>query len=127
MSTAESQPLAPLIEAVKAAQSWFLAEPVSYLLIGGIAASILGRPRMTRDVDAVVWEGKVIEPRGGLWSHPLQCKAYGADNITVCEVAWRLHSLYAPLSRAYNLRGRFGPAPAGEWPSQGGTVNQVRP
>lgn len=59
MSTAESQPLAPLIEAVKAAQSWFLAEPVSYLLIGGIAASILGRPRMTRDVDAVVWLDEV--------------------------------------------------------------------
>jgi hypothetical protein len=34
--------------------SWLTAENVRGAIIGGVAASVLGRPRMTRDVDAVV-------------------------------------------------------------------------
>ncbi len=34
--------------------AWFAAPKTQYLLIGGAAASLLGRPRTTRDVDAVV-------------------------------------------------------------------------
>ena len=34
--------------------NWLRAQKVSGLIIGGIAASILGRPRLTRDVDVLI-------------------------------------------------------------------------
>ena len=33
---------------------WLQAENVSGLIIGGVAASLLGRPRFTQDVDALI-------------------------------------------------------------------------
>lgn len=33
---------------------WFGAEKIRGVIVGGVAASILGRPRMTRDVDALI-------------------------------------------------------------------------
>jgi hypothetical protein len=35
--------------------NWFSAESTRAVVIGGVAASILGRPRMTADVDALVF------------------------------------------------------------------------
>lgn len=46
--------VAPLRTALRDLVGWFMAEDVRGIVIGGVAASLLGRPRMTRDVDAVV-------------------------------------------------------------------------
>ena len=35
--------------------AWLEASGVEGVLIGGVASSILGRPRTTRDIDALVW------------------------------------------------------------------------
>lgn len=48
-------PLHPLEAAIKALLAWFRAEHIKGMIIGGVAASLLGRPRATRDVDALVW------------------------------------------------------------------------
>lgn len=52
---ADSSPLSPLKTTIIALLQWFHAERVRGMIIGGVAASLLGRPRMTRDVDAMVW------------------------------------------------------------------------
>jgi len=54
----EAKALAPLREALSALVSLLRAEQVSGILIGGVAASLLGRPRFTRDVDAMVLLGE---------------------------------------------------------------------
>lgn len=46
--------LAPLLAALKDLNTWFQVEKIQGIVIGGVAASILGRPRVTRDVDAMV-------------------------------------------------------------------------
>jgi hypothetical protein len=46
--------LQPLASALGALAAWFEAEAIRGAIVGGVAASLLGRPRMTRDVDAVV-------------------------------------------------------------------------
>ncbi len=51
---AESDPLAPLLEVLRGFKSWLEGCHVNGVIIGGIAASILGRPRATRDVDALI-------------------------------------------------------------------------
>ena len=60
--SAESKPehLAPLLAALGDLSAWLLAKKVPGAVIGGVAASLLGRPRLTRDVDAMVLldEGK---------------------------------------------------------------------
>jgi hypothetical protein len=50
-----NSPLHPLESAIKALLAWFRAEHIKGMIIGGVAASLLGRPRATRDVDALVW------------------------------------------------------------------------
>jgi hypothetical protein len=48
---------------------WITAEEIPGVVIGGVAASLLGRPRLTRDVDAIVlgdelgWEAVVESAR----------------------------------------------------------------
>ena len=49
----ESHPLVALLEALKAAIEWLEDCGVSGAVVGGIAASIYGRPRATRDIDIV--------------------------------------------------------------------------
>jgi len=55
--------LVPLLSALHDLAAWLKATQVEGLIIGGVAASILGRPRATRDVDALVlmdekkWDG----------------------------------------------------------------------
>ncbi len=46
--------LVPLLSVLRDLVAWLKAKRVQGLIIGGVAASILGRPRVTRDVDALV-------------------------------------------------------------------------
>ena len=56
-------PLAPLLGALEDLLAWFEGQSVAGIVIGGVAASILGRPRTTADIDALVlldeesWDG----------------------------------------------------------------------
>ncbi len=50
----DAEPLAPLLAALGDLVAWLQAAQVSGVVIGGVAASLLGRPRVTRDVDALV-------------------------------------------------------------------------
>jgi hypothetical protein len=43
-----------LVPALKAVMQWLTSEHVAGAIIGGVAASIRGRPRYTKDVDAVI-------------------------------------------------------------------------
>ena len=51
---AESDTLAPLINALRDLMNWFETEHINGMVIGGVAASLLGRPRITRDVDILI-------------------------------------------------------------------------
>ena len=46
--------LVPLLSVLRDLVAWLKAKRVQGLIIGGVAASILGRPRVTRDIDALV-------------------------------------------------------------------------
>lgn len=46
--------LVPLTRAIRALLGWLRSTKAPGVIIGGVAASLLGRPRMTGDVDAVV-------------------------------------------------------------------------
>ena len=48
-----AQTLAPLLAAIRAAFDWLGAGGVDAAVVGGVAASIHGRPRVTKDVDLV--------------------------------------------------------------------------
>jgi hypothetical protein len=47
-------PLAPLLAALRDLLAWLESARVRGTVIGGIAASVLGQPRFTRDIDVVV-------------------------------------------------------------------------
>lgn len=49
----EPDSLAPLLDAIGTATSWLEASEVQAAVVGGVAASIHGRPRVTKDVDLV--------------------------------------------------------------------------
>ncbi|MGH7492222.1 MAG: nucleotidyl transferase AbiEii/AbiGii toxin family protein [bacterium] len=46
--------LAHLLQALRDVMNWMRAKSVKGIIIGGVAASLHGRPRVTRDVDAMV-------------------------------------------------------------------------
>ena len=46
--------LVPLLAALRDLVAWFQDTAVPATVIGGVAASLLGRPRVTRDIDALV-------------------------------------------------------------------------
>jgi len=46
--------LSPLLAALKAVTDWLRHCQTSGAIVGGVAASLLGRPRLTRDVDALI-------------------------------------------------------------------------
>jgi len=50
----ETKVLAPLLAVLADLIAWLKASEVAGVVIGGLAASLLGRPRMTRDVDVLV-------------------------------------------------------------------------
>jgi predicted nucleotidyltransferase len=60
------EPLAHLLMALRDLVAWLQGKRVPGVIIGGVAASILGRPRVTHDVDALVlldeenWEDFLI-------------------------------------------------------------------
>lgn len=47
-------PLAPLLAALNDLVRWTEDQSVPAVILGGVAAGILGRPWVTRDVDALV-------------------------------------------------------------------------
>jgi len=47
-------PPAPLVQALGAVSEWLDAANAAGAIIGGVAASILGRPRLTEDIDILV-------------------------------------------------------------------------
>lgn len=62
----DSDPLAPLLGALDDLSRWLNAASTPGVVIGGVAASFLGRPRATRDIDALVlldqneWSGFLV-------------------------------------------------------------------
>lgn len=50
----QDETLAPLLAALRDLVSWLQDSHVPGTVIGGVAASLLGRPRVTRDIDALV-------------------------------------------------------------------------
>jgi hypothetical protein len=58
----EPTDLTPLLVVLRNLVAWFKAGKVPGVVIGGLAASLLGRPRLTRDVDALVLVDE------GLWA-----------------------------------------------------------
>lgn len=50
----ERTPLVPFLTALGDLASWLQEKNFSGVLIGGVAASLLGRPRATRDIDALI-------------------------------------------------------------------------
>jgi hypothetical protein len=59
----------PLLQALTAVFAWTKAAKVPAVIVGGVAASLLGRPRLTRDIDALVriaevdWQNAVLKAR----------------------------------------------------------------
>ena len=47
-------PLVPLVQALGAVSEWLDSVAVPGAIIGGVAASVLGRPRLTQDIDVLV-------------------------------------------------------------------------
>ncbi len=45
----------PLLSALKDLTAWLDSSRIPGMVIGGVAASLIGRPRATRDIDVVVW------------------------------------------------------------------------
>ncbi len=50
----KNETLSPLLDALRNLGRWLRARQVQGVIIGGVAASILGRPRMTRDIDVLI-------------------------------------------------------------------------
>ena len=50
----QGETLAPLLAAIRDLVAWLHDTAVPGTIIGGVAASLLGRPRVTRDIDAFV-------------------------------------------------------------------------
>src|SRR5688500_11404827 len=50
--------LVRLLRPLEAMMRWFDAAGVHAAIIGGVAASLLGKPRLTRDIDAVVLDAE---------------------------------------------------------------------
>lgn len=50
----KKEPLSPFLETLRDLVYWLQSKHTPGIIIGGVAASLLGRPRMTRDIDALV-------------------------------------------------------------------------
>ncbi len=55
LTVSEADPLAPLLSALGDLVAWLRTGGYRGVVIGGVAASVLGRPRLTRDVDVLIW------------------------------------------------------------------------
>ncbi len=45
----------PIIEALRALNDWLRSRQIPHTLIGGVAVSLVAEPRITKDIDAIVW------------------------------------------------------------------------
>lgn len=45
----------PIIEALQALMTWFEHQQIPYTVIGGVAVSLTTEPRVTQDIDSLVW------------------------------------------------------------------------
>jgi hypothetical protein len=67
MASSELPP--PLLQALTAVFAWTKAAKIPSVVVGGVAASLLGRPRLTRDIDTLVsipevdWQDAVLQAR----------------------------------------------------------------
>src|SRR3970282_423587 len=67
MASSELPP--PLLQALPAVFAWTKAAKIPSVVVGGVAASLLGRPRLTRDIDTLVsipevdWQDAVLQAR----------------------------------------------------------------
>lgn len=85
---ADPSPLHPLGATLASVLGWLRAENVRGMVIGGVAASLLGRPRTTRDVDVLVW---LDDP--ALWQAFLASgRAHGFEARIPDAVAFALRS-----------------------------------
>jgi hypothetical protein len=49
--------MAPLLEALTALEGWLRSEKLDHVYIGGLAVALVGRPRITQDIDGIVLLG----------------------------------------------------------------------
>lgn len=52
-----ASPIAPLLEALGALERWLRSEGLGHVFIGGLAVALVGRPRITQDIDGIVLLG----------------------------------------------------------------------
>jgi len=50
-------PVAPLLGALGALEGWLRSEALDHVYIGGLAVALVGRPRITQDIDGIVLLG----------------------------------------------------------------------
>jgi hypothetical protein len=94
----ETKVLAPLLSLLADLIAWLKTEEVAGVVIGGLAASLLGRPRLTRDVDVLV----VVDE--GRWAGFL---------ATGAEAASEPLNLGSPTSKTWVARIALFKAPLG--------------
>src|SRR5258706_12136234 len=71
----------PLLRAIGAAQAWLDELGIPAAVVGGIAASLLGRPRVTKDVDVVALVPESEWPRLLEARRPLVFEPRAADAL----------------------------------------------
>ncbi len=74
-------PAAPLVEVLGALTGWSVAAHMPYVVVGGIAASLLGRPRLTQDVDALAIAAEADWARVLSEAAPWRLVARGPDPL----------------------------------------------
>lgn len=52
-------PVAPLLGALRALEGWLRSEGLDHVYIGGLAVALVGRPRITQDIDGIVLLGEM--------------------------------------------------------------------
>ena len=90
--------LVRLLRPLEAMMRWFDAAGVRAAIIGGVAASLLGKPRLTRDIDAVMMDADaeaLIRKWGSVW---ISAEDHGCS---------RLRSEHEQAFTALHRRGTF--------------------
>jgi len=54
-----ASPVAPLLGALQALETWLRSEGLDHVYIGGLAVALVGRPRITQDIDGIVLLGEM--------------------------------------------------------------------
>src|SRR6478609_9761649 len=77
----------PLLQAIAATTAWLKQANISAAVIGGVAASLLGRPRVTKDVDLVALADDGDVPRLLSLGHEHGFEPRVADAIAFAKVS----------------------------------------